>query len=307
MPERRLHNALHKLLGDRIAWGFSTANLTTLGVGGPAWGLARPENEGELAAVVAECRAEEWPYMVIGCGSNLLFPDAGYRGLLIKLRPGFEKFELDGNGILRAGAGAKVSAIVSAGLSCGFSGMECLSGIPCSMGGALIMNAGSGGGAVSDCLTRLDYMDSAGQVFRIGKANLNIEYRRLGGIPQGGIILGAEFQLLPTPPLAIKARLDEMTAQRRKSQPQGVRSAGCFFKNPAGESAGRLIDQCGLKGFQIGGARVSEAHANFFVNMGKATAADFLQLMNAVIEKVHKERGLILEPEVHIVGSGNAN
>jgi UDP-N-acetylmuramate dehydrogenase len=307
MPDQTLRASLREIMGDRVFFDYPIERLTTMGVGGPAWALARPETADELADLLAARSAAQKPFMVIGRGSNLLFPDEGFDGLLIKMGGAFKSLEVSESGLVKARAAVKAGNLVSAGLNTSFEGFECLGGIPCSVGGALTMNAGSGGGAIGDVLTRIFYMEADGQIGCKTKDELDIAYRRLGGLPEGAVIVEAEFQLRPVPAGTMKKRLDEMSAKRKSSQPQGVRSAGCFFKNPAGDSAGRLIDQCGLKGLSIGGAMVSEVHANFLINTGTATAQDFLALRDRITEEVEKKFGLVLETEVQIIGRKEEN
>ncbi|UQZ88690.1 UDP-N-acetylenolpyruvoylglucosamine reductase [Deltaproteobacteria bacterium Smac51] len=304
MPDRQIKALLQSILGDRASFGVPLKTLTTLGVGGPAKALTRPENVEELAAVLLATQANGLPYQIIGAGSNLLFLDEGYDGVIIKLGRSFQAIDILKGDVIKAGAAAPAHRVMGKAIEAGLGGLECLSGIPCSLGGALAMNAGAGDSSIGDVITRIFYITADGKYASKNRDELDIQYRRMKGLPQDAVILGAEFQLAPVPVSYIKSRVDELADKRSATQPKGVRSAGCFFKNPPGESAGRMIDECGLKGASVGGAMVSGVHANFIVNTGEARASDIVALMNMIIEKVEKKYGVTLETEVKIIGSG---
>jgi UDP-N-acetylmuramate dehydrogenase len=295
-PWRRLI----EILGDRLSFQAPLRDFTTFRVGGPARVLARPEDVGELQALLAEARGEGWPVIILGGGSNLLFDDAGFDGLVIKLGSGFTGLE----GVesqVRAGAAAASTDLLSWALARDLGGLEGLSGLPGSVGGAVAGNAGATREGLGQVVARLFILDEAGQIRTLEAADLNFAYRRLEGLPEGAVILGAEFALAPRPAGEIRARLEDIR-ERRRRQPFGGRSAGCVFKNPPSLSAGRLIDECGFKGQRIGGARVSEAHANFILAEAGAAAADILALIDRIRQGVLARHGLTLELELKVMG-----
>ena len=298
-PWRRLAETL----GDRLAFQAPLRDFTTFRVGGPARALARPEKLEELQALLAAARDEGAPVIVLGGGSNLLFDDAGFNGLVIKLGSGFAGLEGLGT-LVRAGAAAAGADLLAWVLARDLGGLEGLAGLPGSVGGAVDGNAGAGPEGLGQAVSRLFILDGDGGRIRTFEAgDLNFAYRRLDGLPEGAVILEVEFGLTPRPAGEIQARLEEFR-ERRRSQPMGGRSAGCVFKNPPSLSAGRLIDECGFKGHRVGGARVSEAHANFILAEAGATAADILALIDRVRRGVSARHGLTLELELKVIGPG---
>ena len=293
---------LAEILGDRLIFQAPLREFTTFRVGGPARVLARPEEAGEIQALLNAARGEGWPVVVLGGGSNLLFDDAGFNGLVIKLGSGFDGLEGAGP-LVRAGAAAASADLLAWALARDLGGLESLAGLPGSVGGAVAGNAGAGPEGLGQAVTRLFILDGAGQARTVEAAGLNFAYRRLDGLPGGSVILSAEFALTPRPAGEIQARLEEFRA-RRRSQPLGGRSAGCVFKNPPSLSAGQLIDQCGFKGRRVGGARVSEAHANFILAEAGASSADILALADLIRQEVLARHGLVLELELKVIGPG---
>jgi len=293
---------LAESLGGRLTFGAPLRNLTTFRVGGPARMLARPEEAGELAALLSLARKERVPYVILGGGSNLLFDDAGFDGLAVKLGSGFAALEGEGSRV-RAGAAAAAADLLAWAVARDLGGLEGLAGLPGTVGGAVSGNAGAGPEGLGRAVAGLFILDGEGRTRRLSAADLDFTYRSLSGLPEGSVILAAEFGLTPRPAGEVRARLAEVRA-RRGGQPLGGRSAGCVFKNPPALSAGRLIDECGLKGHRIGGARVSEVHANFILADNGATAADILALIDRVREGVLARHGLALELELKVVGAG---
>lgn len=300
---RRTWAALASSMAGRLSFNASLKAYGSFGIGGPARVLARPDTAAELAELLDICREEQQNYFIIGAGSNLLFSDAGFDGVIIKLGDGFKSIEQVGPSALRAGAAVSGALLLKAALELGLSGLEGLAGIPGSLGGALAMNAGSFGRELGPVVAGLDCLDGSGQKISLEAGQLRFSYRRLEGLPERAIILEALLNLEPDDPAAVKARVDEVLKLRSEKQPKGFRSAGSVFKNPAGESAGRLIEASGFKGRRVGGAQVSEVHANFIVNLGPATCADVLELMELIREKVLADSGFSLEPEIKLVAS----
>lgn len=277
------------------------AKRTTLRVGGPADLLVEPDSENSLRVVMELCAQLDLPSCVIGRGSNLVIRDGGIRGVVIVLsHPFFCSIETQ-PGRLFAGAGARLKAIAVAARQAGIGGLEFLEGIPGSMGGALRMNAGAMGRWTFDVVERLRYLGSDGEIHELAGAEVQADYRNCP-LLRSGIALAAILQGELADPETVRVRMDAYSKKRWSSQPSQP-SAGCTFKNPSvSQPAGRLIDELGLKNLRVGGASVSDVHANFLVNDGTATAADILQLMALVRARVQEMRGIDLHPEVEIVG-----
>ncbi len=294
--------ALRRLLSPRavVRTGEPMARRTTLRVGGPADLYAEPADEADLLALVRFCADHALPWRVLGRGSNLLVRDGGVRGVVICLaQSDFVTVRVQGAEI-HAGAGARVKAVAAAALQHGLAGLEFLEGIPGSVGGALRMNAGAFGGSTFAVLERVRVMDPQGAVRERPAAELPVSYRNCPLLATH-LALSAVFRGRPDAPAAIRARLAEFSRRRWQTQPREP-SAGCIFKNPAALPAGRLVEELGLKGTRVGGARISEVHGNFIVNDGTATARDILELIHRVRAEARARRGIELEPEVEIVG-----
>lgn len=277
------------------------ASRTTLRVGGPADLYVEPSSENALASVLELCQLRSVPVFVLGRGSNLLIRDGGIRGVVVRLsHPEFSRVELEGER-LRAGAGAKLKEIANTARRTGLAGLEFLEGIPGSLGGALRMNAGAMGGWTFEVVERLRCMTRRGEVQDLPVAEVEFTYRSCPLLTQN-LALGAVLRAKPADIETVKSKMDAYGHKRWDSQPSQP-SAGCTFKNPSPTlPAGRLIDELGLKGMRIGDAMVSDVHANFFVNLGKATARDVLALIELVRTRAREARGVELETEVEIVG-----
>lgn len=273
---------------------------TTLRIGGRADVYVEPANERELAGVLRQCARRGTPFMILGRGSNLLVRDGGIRGVVISLaHPDFSRVEIE-NERVRCGAGAKLKAVAVEARRHELAGLEFLEGIPGSVGGALRMNAGAMGAWMFDVVERVRFMSFEGEVFERAAGEVAVEYR---GCPllKTHVALGAVLQGVRAAPETVRERMDLFSRKRWESQPNQP-SAGCIFKNPAAIPAGRLIDELGLKGTRVGGAKVSEVHGNFIVNEGEATAEDVLNLIRLIQTKAQSERGIDLRTEVEIVG-----
>jgi UDP-N-acetylenolpyruvoylglucosamine reductase len=278
----------------------SLAKHTTLRVGGPADVYVEPASEADLAGVVKFCGERSLPFFVIGCGSNLLVRDGGFRGVVICLvHASFSRIEVDGER-LRCGAGATLKNVAVEAKRNGLSGVEFLEGIPGSVGGALRMNAGAMGGATFDAVESVRLMDFAGHVRELAPREMSVEYRNCAAL-KTNIALGVVFKCRPAPRVEIEQRMKAFNEKRWESQPAAP-SAGCTFKNPPTIPAGKLIDELGLKGTRVGGAVVSAEHGNFIVNDGKATARDVLELIAFLQARAKEARGIELQTEVEIVG-----
>ena len=276
------------------------AKHTTLRVGGPAQVYVEPASEDDLAVVLAYSHEHKWPLFVLGRGSNLLVKDGGFHGVVICLAHAhFSRIEVAGQR-LNCGAGAKLKAIAVEAKRNGLAGLEFLEGIPGSVGGALRMNAGAMGGAMLDVVESVRLMSFDGKVQERPAGELGAVYRSCQAL-RTHIALAAVLRGQPGSREVIEQRMAEYNRKRWKSQPAAP-SAGCVFKNPGAVSAGKLIDDLGLKGMRAGGAVVSAEHGNFIINDGTATARDILELIQIVRQRVRAERGIELETEVEIVG-----
>lgn len=273
---------------------------TSFRAGGPAAWYAEPETAEELGALVSLFQKAGLPWYIVGNGSNLLVSDQGYPGLIISTSR-FDRLETEGE-ILRAGSGVLLSRAASLALKCGLTGLEFAAGIPGTVGGACVMNAGAYGSETKDVLLSATVLTPEGQIKRIPAEELELGYRTSCIPGNGYVVLEAEYALKRGEPEAIKARMDELSAKRREKQPLEYPSAGSTFKRPEGYFAGKLIQDAGLQGFSVGGAQVSMKHCGFVINKDNATAADVAELMRKVSEQVEEKFGVRLEPEVKRLG-----
>lgn len=273
------------------------SEFTTFGIGGFARYFIEIRQVAEMQAVLAFCHQHQLPYFILGKGSNVLFDDRGFDGLVIANR--IDKINTPAPGLFHVGAGYSFSLLGSQTARQGWSGLEFASGIPASVGGAVYMNAGANGRETCETLVSVDFIQSDGTFVCFSRTDLTFSYRFSPFQRQKGAIVGATFQLIPSPDAREKQL--EIIQYRKKTQPYGDKSAGCFFRNPACGAAGALIDQLGLKGMRVGGAEVSNLHANFIINAGTATCQDILNLAEQ-IKKIAKEQCHIdLESEVRYV------
>jgi len=276
------------------------AKHTTLRVGGPADVYVEPANESDLAAILKFCGEHGVKFFIVGRGSNLLVRDGGVRGVVICLsQPEFSRIEIEGVR-LRCGAGARLKNVAVEARRKGLSGLEFLEGIPGSIGGALRMNAGAMGGATFDAVESVRVMDHEGAVRELTPREMQVAYRGCATL-KNLVALGAVLCGRLDSVESIAQRMSVYSQKRWSSQPAAP-SAGCMFKNPTTIPAGRLIDELGLKGTRVGGARISQEHGNFLVNDGNATAAEVLELIGILQAKARAERGIDLHTEVEIIG-----
>lgn len=274
---------------------------TTFRVGGAADYFIQPKNVEELQAALEILHRYDIPIMVIGNGSNLLVRDKGIRGAVIQIYSRMAEITIEGN-LLKAKGGALLSAVAARAAERGLTGLEFASGIPGSIGGAVVMNAGAYGGEMKDVLVSVEVLTQELEVKTIPAAELDLGYRH-SIIPEAGyIVLGATLQLKEGNAAEIRSRMAELAEQRRAKQPLQYPSAGSTFKRPEGYFAGKLVQDAGLKGKTIGGAQVSEKHSGFLINIGGATAQDILDLIAFCQKEVKEKFGVTLEPEVKIVG-----
>ncbi len=271
---------------------------TWLRIGGPAEWLVEPHTVEQLREVVRRCRGESVPIRVLGKGANLLVDDAGVKGAVIRLHRGqFDQVELTDQGV-RAWAGADMGKLVLRCVRDGRSGLEALTGIPGSIGGCVRMNAGGVFGDIGNTIETVDVMSADGEVFTRYRGDLAFAYRSTN--ITAPLILGAEFKLSEDDPHRILKQVKQIWMYKKNTQPLGSRNAGCIFKNPRGLSAGALIDRAGLKGKRVGGAHVSQKHANFILADNGTRATDVLKLINVIREAVYKKNEVYLELEIEV-------
>jgi UDP-N-acetylmuramate dehydrogenase len=277
------------------------ARHTTWRVGGPADVFVVPHSLEELAGALQAAAELGMPWTVIGRGSNLLVLDGGIRGLVLKLAEPLAHITIDGNRLV-AGAGRSFVSAAHVAIRHGLSGLEFATGIPGSVGGAVMMNAGAHGGEVKDVLVWADVMDGAGQIRRMSNEDLRFAYRYSILKDQPGVVVAACFALRPGDRDEMLARVRAWSQRRASTQPLSQPNCGSVFRNPPGTYAGRLIEAAGLKGLRRGDAQISPKHANFIVNLGHARACDILWLIRRVQETVREQFGIELETEVRIMG-----
>ncbi len=282
---------------------------TSLRIGGPADIFAAPENVSSLLHLHDYLRRNDVAFFPLGAGTNVLVKDGGITGAVIcfsafrKIAPVAEDDEYV---YLSVGAGTLLQRLVMQARGQGYSGIEGLAGIPGTLGGAICGNAGSFGYEIKDVLVSVDTMDAGGQMQKVRADDIVFGYRK-SDISPTDLLLSAEIKLRKDKIEEVAARLDNFLKVKRERQPVWESSAGCVFKNPDGLSAGKLIDEAGCKGMRIGDVVVSSIHANFFINAGKACAADFIRLMREVAGRVSSAFGITLEPEIRIVGRDDDN
>ncbi len=303
--DHELKKRLRRFWPGNVRWHVAMAELTTLKVGGPAQALVVPENMDEVLRLINGCRTGKIPFYIVGGGSNLLVTEAGFAGLVIALDRNFGEIsrvgqDSRGRTLVEVEAGCRLARLLNWCADRDLAGLEFAAGIPGTVGGAVVMNAGARGGEIKDVVAALTWL-SGGETVKKDRRELDFAYRTLHR-PDDAVVLSALFALSPGDGAAIRRLCLERVAERRRGQPTAHGLAGSFFKNPEGAAAGKLIEEAGLKGTAIGGAMVSELHANFIVNTGEATAADIIRLMDLVQARVWEVHGVRLEPEVKIAG-----
>ena len=303
---REQREELQALLPEgRIVFDEPMSRHSTMGVGGPAEAYVMVADEGELTRIIEWADEQGIEYCFWGAGSNVLVRDKGLRGLVIGLGDGFDYIEMDREDVDRVyvsvGAAVSTTHLVRWCVGRGLSGVEPLAGIPGTVGGNILTNAGTAQGNISDAVEELTIVNRERRVLTIRKAALRFEYRQLK-LPRTAAVIRCLLRLGRDDPKAVAGRVQEIQKGRWESQPQGVRSLGCVFRNPGKTSAGMLIEDAGLKDVRIGGARVSSVHANFIVNEGGATSKDVIVLMSLIRDRVKQQSGISLEPEIKIVG-----
>jgi UDP-N-acetylmuramate dehydrogenase len=295
---------LEDRFGARVRYAEPLSRHTSFRIGGPADAWVEVQSAEEILDLQRLGRAQGVPVSVLGIGTNVLVADRGVRGIVLKLGRGLGVFDWrqeDARWHVRAGAAAPFKKLVMDAAARGLTGLEFAEGIPGSLGGGLLMNAGAFGGEISHCVTAIEVVDAELGVRELLRDTLRFGYRRFD-LPTDHIVTRIDFALAPGDPDAIRATMASAKSKRDKKQPLGFPNAGSVFKNPPGEFAGRLIEAAGLKGRRVGGAMISEQHANFIVNLGEATAADVKALMDEVAEIIWQAREIRLVPEIKLIG-----
>lgn len=273
---------------------------TSLRVGGAADIFIIPQDVDDIRHALSFADKEGLPVEIIGGGNNLLVKDRGVRGVVLRLEGCLGRAEFQGEEVV-AGAGASLSALIREAAALSLGGVECLVGIPATIGGALAMNAGTPDGSIGDFVSAVYFLHADGTIGEFKPGSGAFAYRSFN-FPPGAILIGARLALHRRPYPEIQKEIKQRLKQKKTTQPLALASAGCVWKNPPGEAAGRLIEKVGLKGKRINGAEISTKHANFIVNRGGASASDILALMRMAQERVEAHFGIRLEPEIRIIG-----
>jgi UDP-N-acetylmuramate dehydrogenase len=288
------------LIEGRVLLDAPMRRFTSMKVGGPADSLFFPKGEDDLKKLVRYARRKDVPFFILGKGTNLVVRDKGVRGWVISLTQGMKRVQLEGD-VVEAEAGLPLQRLIQWTLQKGLTGLEPFFGIPGTVGGGLAMNAGAWGAELKDVLLSITLMKEDGEVVERPRQRLKFSYRRLS-LPPSWIILKGRFQLKKGKKEEILERVKSYSEMRKRTQPLDYPSAGSIFRNPKEGSAGRWIEDLGLKGFRMGQAMISDKHANFIINLGKATAEEVIDLMEMVERKIYEEKGISLEREVEVVG-----
>jgi UDP-N-acetylmuramate dehydrogenase len=288
------------LIKGKVLFDAPMRQFTSMKVGGPADSLFFPRNVDELEKVVRYARRKKIPLLVLGKGTNLVVRDKGVCGWVVNLTQGMKKIRMDGE-VVEAEAGLPLQRLVQFSIQKGLTGLEPFSGIPGTVGGGVAMNAGAWGVELKDVVLSVTLMREDGEIVKRSRSRLRFSYRGLV-IPSSWIILKGRFRLKKGKKEEILQRVKSYSEMRKRKQPLGYPSAGSIFKNPKEGAAGKWIEEAGLKGFRIGQAMVSDRHANFIINLGRAKAEEVICLMEIVEKKVYEEKGISLEREVKVVG-----
>lgn len=297
-----LYNQLCEIVGsDNVHVNEEMKKHTTFRIGGPADFYVLPHSKDEIGRVVQVCKNAEEPFYVLGNGSNLLVGDNGYRGVIIQIFKNYSDIIIEGTQIT-AKAGALLSKVAKKALHAGLTGFEFASGIPGTIGGAVVMNAGAYGGEMKDVILSATVMNQEGRIIKLSNQELQLGYRTSLVARQNDIVLEVRLGLKKGNPDEIRDLMEELKNKRVTKQPLEYPSAGSTFKRPEGYFAGKLIMDAGLKGFSVGDAQVSEKHCGFVINKGDASARDIVALMDEVTGRVKDQFGVTLEPEVKRLG-----
>jgi UDP-N-acetylmuramate dehydrogenase len=303
-----LARQLRELFGERACFNEPLDRHTSFRIGGPADAWIEVSSAADIVRLRELAKANGVPLVLLGGGTNVLVSDRGVRGIVMHLSAELRSMHWFANGSgprVQAGAAVRLAKLAAEAAARGLSGLEFAEGIPGSVGGGLLMNAGAFGGEIADVLDAVTGVDPRRGECRLPRSALRFGYR-LADLPQGFVVTQVEFVLHAGDPEAIRQRVDDLRRRRTARQPAGKPNAGSIFKNPEGYFAGRLIEAVGMRGRRVGGAMVSEQHANFIVNMGGATAADVKLLIDEITDAVWKQKAIRLVPEIKLVGDWEA-
>jgi len=300
MWNESLKKETQQSIRGRILFDVPMSRYTSFQIGGPADALVFPHDEKDLEFLISMARQKGIPYLVMGKGTNLLVQDRGLRELVVNLSSGFRGISATAERI-RVGAGILLNEMIDFAMERGLSGLTPLYGIPGTVGGGLTMNAGAWGLEVKERIESITVMNGEGSARKILREDLAFDYRRLH-LQEGTIIVEGTFLMERRKKERIMEEIAYYQQKRKETQPLQFPSAGSIFKNPPGASAGKIIEEVGLKGERVGGAEVSMIHGNFIINTGGATASHVLELIRLIQKKIFQEKGITLEPEVRIVG-----
>lgn len=298
--DERQKRELIKILDKATHFDCPMGPYTTFRVGGKAEALCAVKDLLQLKELLSFARRESLPYLVVGKGSNILVKDAGLKGMALLLKGALEGIE-EKEGTIHAGGGLGLSELVRFCRREGLAGLEFLAGIPGTVGGAVAMNAGAWGKSTGDVVSSIEIMRADGERVTKNRSEIEFGYRK-AVLPSGSVVVGALFKVTQDLPEAIAERVRDYLERRKATQPLDYPSAGSVFKNPPQDYAGRLLEMAGMKGKRIGGAMISDQHANVIMNVGGARAEDILNLMEMARKKVREQTGVDLEPEIKVVG-----
>ncbi|MEA4924423.1 MAG: UDP-N-acetylmuramate dehydrogenase [Syntrophomonadaceae bacterium] len=297
-----MYNGLNELLGaDKIKQNEPMSNHTTFKIGGPADVMVLPVTIADIKTTITYCRQNNHPLFIFGLGSNLVVRDKGIRGIVVKIGNNLKAVNVSGTEIY-AQAGIRLSELARKAADNALSGLEFAEGIPGSLGGAVVMNAGAYDGEIKDVVTEVEAISASGEERVFAAAEMDFSYRRSVFQHNDYIIVAARMKLRPGAKPEIQSRMREYARSRREKQPLEYPSAGSVFRRPPGYFVGPMIEKMGLKGYSIGGAQVSEKHAGFIINTGDATAADVLDLIAMITKSAREQFGVELQPEIRVVG-----
>ncbi|MDH4227533.1 MAG: UDP-N-acetylmuramate dehydrogenase [Deltaproteobacteria bacterium] len=300
MPEQFQLFFVQKFKG-KVLFGVPMSEYTSLGIGGPVDAMAFPKDEADLKDILSFAASKKFSVFILGGGTNLLVRDKGIRGIVVNMCDGFKDVTWNEGGSVVVGAGMRLSTLSRHASERELTGLEFASGIPGTIGGAVVMNAGAYGREMKDVIEGIEIMDFKGKKKFVQAKDIDFGYRRSKLEPET-IIVRAHLRLVNGDKDEIEGLMSEYKKKRETTSPIKCQNAGSVFKNPEGMSAGKLIDGAGLKGEKSGGAEISSVHANYIINTGKARAKDVLALMALIRDKVYSKNGVLLEPEIKVVG-----
>ncbi|MEK6790273.1 MAG: UDP-N-acetylmuramate dehydrogenase [Deltaproteobacteria bacterium] len=285
----------------KVLFNVPMSEYTSLRIGGPADVMAFPQDDADLKNLITFAEDKNFPYQILGNGTNLLVRDGGVRGVVINMCEGFKEILWQDDMRVVAGAGMTLVALLNELRDYGASGLEFAVNIPGTVGGAIVMNAGAYGAEIQDVCEAIELIGKKGKLTLVKKEDAGFGYRK-SALPKGAVVIRARLKFEKKDVEEIRKKIDEYRAKRRAAMAVHLPNAGSIFKNPEGHIAGRLIEEAGLKGERIGDAEVSEAHGNYIVNRGNALAKDVLALMALIRDRIYGTRGIVLEPEIKVIG-----